>query len=216
MRATFLQFRNPKEQTPDARYPQNTNYGRPVNKYNYANESESKRGTFGSHARFDHGSIYKDVVDRTTVRVGPGAYTDEQVVRALKKKPCMSTFHRPQIADNEVFFEMQGHMRILQKNYFPRSHKEAFETLMDKFKDKLGRKVNDTLVFKKAIIANETQRSEMGELDVTDRLRTRNLSTLSSGDSTPAFQHISRIRTCYQKGLKEREQLCSQRCFSPQ
>ena len=69
--------------------------GRPINRYEYNNESESKRGTFGNHARFDHGSIYKDVVDRTTVRVGPGAYTDEQVVRALKKKACMSTFHKP-------------------------------------------------------------------------------------------------------------------------
>ena len=151
MRATSLGFRSPKEQTPDARLPLNTNMGRPINRYEYNNESESKRGTFGNHARFDHGSIYKDVVDRTTVRVGPGAYTDEQVVRALKKKACMSTFHKPQIAPNEAFFEMQGHMRILQKNYFPKNHKEAFEALMDKFKDKLGRKVNDTLVFRKAI-----------------------------------------------------------------
>ena len=95
MRATFLQFRNPKEETPPAYFPQNLNNGRPINRFDYQNESESKRGTFGKNSRFDMGSIYKNVVDRTTKRVGPGAYTEEKVVHLLKKKPCMTTIHRP-------------------------------------------------------------------------------------------------------------------------
>ena len=97
------------------------------------------------------GSIYKDVVDRTTKRVGPGAYSEEQVVHLLKKKPCMTTIHRPQICENEQLFEMQGHTRILQSNYLPPKHKEEFETLVDKFKSRLGRKVNETLVYRKAM-----------------------------------------------------------------
>ena len=53
MRATFLQFRNPKEQTPPAYFPQNTNNGRPLNRFEYSNESESNCGTFGKNSRFD-------------------------------------------------------------------------------------------------------------------------------------------------------------------
>ena len=101
MRATCLQFRNPKEQTPPAYFPSNTNNGRPLNRFEYQNESESNRGTFGKDSRFDMGSIYKNVVDRTTQKVGPGAYKEENVVHLLKKKPCMTTIHRPEIAPNE-------------------------------------------------------------------------------------------------------------------
>ena len=46
---------------------------------------------------------------------------------------------------------MQGHTRILQPNYLPQRHKEEFETLVDKFRSKLGRKVNETLVYRKAM-----------------------------------------------------------------
>ena len=123
MRATYLQFRNPKEETPSAYFPQKTNNGRHINRYDIQNESESHTGTFGRNERFHMGSIYKDLVDRTTKQVGPGAYTEERVVHLLKKKPCMTTIHRPEISPNETLFEMQGHTRILQSNYMPRSHK---------------------------------------------------------------------------------------------
>ena len=106
MRATFLQFRNPKEQTPAAYFPQNTNQGKPVARYAYPNESESKQGTFGKNHRFKEGSIYKGVVDRTRATVGPGAYRDEEVVSQLKQKPCMTIIHRPEISANEGAFEM--------------------------------------------------------------------------------------------------------------
>lgn len=120
MRATFLQFRNPKEETPPAYYPQNVNNGKLLNRFEAKVESESNVGTFSKLSRFEQGSIYKNMVDRTTKRVGPGAYSEERVVHLLKKKPCMATIHRASIAPNEALFEMQGHTRILQQNYLPR------------------------------------------------------------------------------------------------
>ena len=101
MRATYLQFRNPKEQTPDARLPLNTNQGKPMTLYTQANQSESKKGSFSRNERFKQGSIYKDVVDRTKKKVGPGAYMEEQVVHLLKSKPCMTTIQKPTVAQNE-------------------------------------------------------------------------------------------------------------------
>jgi hypothetical protein len=53
MRATFLQFRNPKEETPSAYYPLKTNQGKPLNRFEYSNESESNIGTFGKNQRFN-------------------------------------------------------------------------------------------------------------------------------------------------------------------
>ena len=47
MRATFLQFRNPKEGTPIANYyPFKDNYGLPLNRFEYMGQSESRKGTF--------------------------------------------------------------------------------------------------------------------------------------------------------------------------
>lgn len=77
MRATYLHYRNPKEETPSGYFPQNTNSGRPINRFEYNNESESKKGSFSKDSRFAMGSIYKDVIDRTTQRVGPGTYRPE-------------------------------------------------------------------------------------------------------------------------------------------
>ena len=106
MRATYLQFRNPKEETPGAYFPQKTNYGRAVNRFDKFIESESNQGTFSKNTRFNQGSIYKNVVDRTAQSVGPGAYKEETVVHNLKKKPCMATIKRPEIGTNEGPFEM--------------------------------------------------------------------------------------------------------------
>ena len=77
MRATQLDFRNPKEETPAAYFPSKTNDGRHMNKFDYPNESESKNGTWGKDSRFYQGSIYKDMFDKTSRRVGPGAYREE-------------------------------------------------------------------------------------------------------------------------------------------
>ena len=48
-----------------------------MNKFDYPNESESKNGTWGKDSRFYQGSIYKDMFDKTSRRVGPGAYREE-------------------------------------------------------------------------------------------------------------------------------------------
>ena len=108
-------------------------------------------GTFGRVSRFDsQASIYKNVFSRTTNKVGPGAYKEEDVVHLLRKKPCMTTIHRPEINENEEFFEMQGHTRILQANYLPKERKEEFVSLVEKLQSSLGRKVHDTLAFRRA------------------------------------------------------------------
>ena len=112
MRATFLQFRNPKEQTPSAYFPKKYNNGANMTRYQRVNESESNTGTFSKNTRFNQGSIYENVIDRTQKTVGPGAYKEEKVVHELRKKPCMTTIHRPEIALNETHFEMMGHTRI--------------------------------------------------------------------------------------------------------
>ena len=41
----------------------------------------------------------------------------------------MTTIHRPEINENEEFFEMQGHTRILQANYLPKRDLKEFEAL---------------------------------------------------------------------------------------
>ena len=109
MRATFLQYRNPKERTPCAYYPFKTNQGLPLNRFEYMSQSESRRGTFSQDHRFDHGSIYNIPRKRTQQNVGPGTYNDEEAVYRLKKKPCMSNFLKPVIAQQEAHFEMNGH-----------------------------------------------------------------------------------------------------------
>ena len=113
MRATYLQYRNPKESTPSAYYPLNTNQGKPLNRFEYLSQSESRRGTFSQGHRFLQGSIYHNVGARTSEVVGPGAYREEDAVLNLKKKPCMSTFFRPMIGPTEDAFDMQGHVRVL-------------------------------------------------------------------------------------------------------
>lgn len=99
---------------------------------------------------------------------------------------------------------MQGHTRILQPNYLPQKHKEEFETLVDKFKIRLGRKVNETLVYRKAMEPSQADQEQMSFDD--PKRRRRNLSTFSSvrgagitcqSSISPTVQHVSRIRNCY-------------------
>lgn len=76
MRATYLQYRSPKEQTPCAYFPMNTNQGRPLNRFEYLSQSESRQGTFSKNGRFTQGSIYNDAFHRTGQKIGPGAYKE--------------------------------------------------------------------------------------------------------------------------------------------
>ena len=74
MRATFLQYRSPKEETPFAYHSTSLNDGRNLNRFEQEIASESKRGTFSSNDRFTYGSIYDLTMSRTRKNVGPGCY----------------------------------------------------------------------------------------------------------------------------------------------
>ena len=65
MRATFLQYRSPKEETPFAYHSTFLNNGKNLNKFEQEIASESKRGTFPADNRFAYGSIYDLTVNRT-------------------------------------------------------------------------------------------------------------------------------------------------------
>ena len=225
MRATFLQFRNPKEETPAPYFPKKTNCGKNMNKFEDQNESESVGGTFGKNKRFHMGSIYKDVVDRTTKKVGPGTYAEEKVVELLRKKPCMTTIHQPEIGGNEGPYEMQGYTRILQPNYLPKTQKNEFRNIMEEVKGKFGRKINDMLVYRKAFPDKSVHRRKSIDNDTTltsidisskqQKQRRRNLSTFSHATLSPTDAHVNRIRLCYQKALDDREAVYSTRFVSP-
>ena len=65
MRATYLQYRCPKERTPAAYFPFKTNQGLPLNRFEYLSQSESIKGTFSQDNRFENGSIYNIPGKRT-------------------------------------------------------------------------------------------------------------------------------------------------------
>ena len=69
----------------------------------------------------------------------------------------MTSIHRPEVSPNESVFDVQGHMRILQKSYMPKNHQDQFESIMQKYQGRLGRKVNNTLVFRKALEAAQKE-----------------------------------------------------------
>ena len=120
MRATQLQFRNPKEMTPAPYYPIKDNAGLPLNRFEYFGQSESLKGSFCKNHRFDKGSIYDLPFSATLGKVGPGAYKEYDEVLNLRKKPCMSTFIAPERGPDESRFEMTGHMRVLCPSYLPK------------------------------------------------------------------------------------------------
>ena len=165
MRATFLQFRNPKEQTPAPYFPQSTTEGRRLltKRFNRLTESESRKGSFSRCDRFNSlGSIYKNVVDRTGDAVGPGSYKDDP----LSAKPCMTTIHRPEVAmdSTETFFDLHGHVRVLQTSYMPRRTYREYSRVATKIKGSLGRKVNDTLIFRRYRQADYCPGDSVGSL----------------------------------------------------
>ena len=132
MRATCLQFRNPKELTPSGYYPLSTIEGRRLfNRCAELAESESRQGSFSRGTRFNSlGSIYKNVVDRTERVVGPGSYTlSNKIESSCSRRPCMASIHQPEVAlaGTEAFFDLQGHSRILQTSYMPQSARNGFE-----------------------------------------------------------------------------------------
>ena len=152
MRATYLQFRNPKEGTPLATYYTfKDNYGLPLNRFEYMGQSESRKGTFSQDNRFETDSIYHNLGQRTNKTVGPGTYKDDEAVKELKKKPCMSSFLKPLIGPHEGPFEIHGHQRLFQASYLPKPSKNQYYNMLEKYKRGLSRKVNETLVFHESL-----------------------------------------------------------------
>ena len=84
---------------------------------------------------------------------------------------------------------------------------------MGKSVQKYGRKVKEITVFKKALDAANAELSSLirssRNLKSTTNSTRRNLANVSNGTTSPTNLHVSRIRGCYQKSLKEREQFHS-------
>ena len=63
----------------------------------------------------------------------------------------MSRFEKPVISQpgNEGLFEMVDNSRFVQVNYLPRRSKMEYDMRHDNIVQQLGRKVNQTLVYKR-------------------------------------------------------------------
>ena len=87
--------------------------------------------------------------------MGPGTYRE---LDNITKKPCMTTLHRPEVAlaSTEEYFDIQGHLRLLQTSYMPKKEREGYEQMSARVKAKLGSKVNDTLVYRKYRMSKAT------------------------------------------------------------
>jgi len=194
-RATYLQYRSPKERTPGAYYPLRTNEGFNVNLFAQKTQSESLQGSFGKVQRFCKGSIYDYPFTATGQSVGPGAYKEEDVVRNMKNKPCMTTFVGPLLCPNEAQFELNGHVRILNPSYLPDRLRESFEHAHEKFKASLGRKVNETLVFTHTMSKSLSGRRGLHKTQT------------HTGNMSPEMTHVSRIRSS--RNRRSRAQMCS-------
>ena len=184
MRATYLQFRSPKERTPAPYYPLKANNGLPLNRFEYFGQSESLKGSFSKNHRFDKGSIYDYPFRTTAGRVGPGCYKDDDAVQQLKKKPCMSTYLQPQCGPDESRYEISGHLRVVCPNYLPRPQQASFDKAMDHYIGHRGRKMNETFVYSHAVCRtpNANNRSYLG----------RNAALTQT--MSPEMRHVSRIR----------------------
>lgn len=99
MRPTELNFRSPKEKTPDHRYPVVTFDGRKL-----AFNPNSLKSNFAQSKRF---SQYDTEAKRTGYRVGPGTYNNlkESVGRSKSKgTPVYKNFHGGKDVTNNGYF----------------------------------------------------------------------------------------------------------------
>ena len=192
MRATYLQFRSPKERTPAPYYPLKANNGLPLNRFEYFGQSESLKGSFSQNHRFDKGSIYDYPFRTTTGKVGPGCYKDDDAVQQLKKKPCMSTYLQPQCGPDESRYEISGHLRVLCPNYLPRPQQASFDRAMDHYRSSRGRKMNETFVYSHAVCRTPNNESFFS----------RNAALVHT--MSPEMRHVSRIRASHDKKFRDR------------
>ena len=105
MRPTSLNFRSPKEKTPDARYPVVTFDGR-----NLAFTPTSIKGNFSQGKRF---SQYEIEAKKTGYRVGPGAYDNyiEEISKSrFRGGPIYKEFHGGKDVTNNGYFFYGNHL----------------------------------------------------------------------------------------------------------
>ena len=187
MRATFLNFRNPKEETPPAYVCDFTSDGAPLRRYNYKHQSESRVSTMAQNQRFATGSIYQfaqpTTMCSTTKKVGPGAYREELGLQNLRRKPCMTKYVKPAIAPNEQVFEMiDGTSRFLQTSYMQKKQQQQFEATYDQVVEKLGRKVNKSMIYRRTMTKEGSRRNDYSYMAIS-----------------PVQSHISRIRNSHRE-----------------
>ena len=185
MRATYLQFRNPKERTPPPYYPIKDGYGMPLNRFEYFSQSESLLGSFSKNDRFDKGSIYDHPFRSTHGKVGPGRYEDNDALLHLRKKPCMSNFGViAERGPEESRFEISGGFsRVLCPSYLPKPMQVSFDKAMHKYTSSRSRKINETFVYTHAVA--RTPKADGSFFSRNMRL---------SHSMTPEMQHVSRMQ----------------------
>ena len=105
MRPTDLNFRSPKEKTPDARYPIVTFDGR-----NLVFAPSNNKGNFSQSKRFTQ---YDIEAKKTGYRVGPGAYDNcmEEIAKSKAKgAPVYKEFHGGKDVTNNGYFFFGNHL----------------------------------------------------------------------------------------------------------
>ena len=70
----------------------------------------------------------------------------------------MASLHQPEVAQasSEGYFDIQGHLRLLQTSYMPKSERAEYEQMSARLKAKHGSKVNDTLVYRRYRMSKAT------------------------------------------------------------
>lgn len=104
MRPTLLDFRSPKERTPDFYNPDVTYDGRKIS------YSPERAGTIPHSARFTQ---YRDAEIRTAIIVGPGSYTNDP--DSISKSPGRAVFkysrpHCSKQTGNNGYFMVGDHL----------------------------------------------------------------------------------------------------------
>jgi hypothetical protein len=111
MRPTDLQFRSPKEKTPDAYFPRVTHDGR---KLEFSPPKRRRledrlRSSFSYERRF---TWYKEALNRTGEGLGPGSYKPHKK-RSFSRDTRGTPLYRPFVAhigDGRTHYYSNGHL----------------------------------------------------------------------------------------------------------
>ena len=115
MRPTELQFRNPKEKTPDARYPLVTSDGRRLNF-----DSILSKGNFTKSRRFVQ---YDSDAKKTGYMIGPGSYdVSQKSISRTKSKgsPIFKKYHANKDVSNNGYYYC-GNQLVFEPSFVVRS-----------------------------------------------------------------------------------------------